>query len=136
MELARMWSRWREGIRHRRAANLTYRVVIGVIGLAVLGLGILAIPYPGPGWAIVFLGLGILATEFEWAHRLLHYARRRYDAVMDWFKRQGWPIQLLGALLTAAVVLATLWLFGAIGWVAGLVGLDWQWLKSPIGVGS
>ena len=38
-------------------------------------VGILAIPYPGPGWAIVFVGLGILATEFEWARQLLAYAR-------------------------------------------------------------
>lgn len=135
-ELPRKWARWRDGLRGKRTVNLTYRIVVGVIGLAVLAVGIAAIPYPGPGWAIVFLGLGILATEFEWAHRLLHYARRRYDAVMAWFKRQGWPIQLLAALFTAAFVVATLWLLGAIGWTASLVGLDWPWLKSPIGFGS
>ena len=42
-----------------------------MVGLLVLGVGILAIPYPGPGWAIVFIGLAILATEFEWARKLL-----------------------------------------------------------------
>lgn len=130
------WGRWREGLRDRRAADLTYRIVVGVIGLAVLGAGILAIPYPGPGWAIVFIGLGILASEFEWARKLLHYARQRYDAFMDWFKAQGWFVQTLGVLFTAAFVLATLWLFGALGWAADLVGLDWPWLQSPIGGGS
>ena len=45
----------------------------------MLGVGIVAIPYPGPGWAIIFVGLAILATEFEWAHRLLRYTRERYD---------------------------------------------------------
>ncbi|MGK2881813.1 MAG: TIGR02611 family protein [Mycobacterium sp.] len=135
-EIPRKWGSWRDRLRDRRAANLTYRIVVGVIGLAVLTVGIAAIPYPGPGWAIVFVGLGILATEFEWAHRLLHYARDKYAAVMDWFARQGWPIQLIAALFTAAVVVASLWLLGALGFMAGLVGLDWQWLKSPIGLGS
>ena len=100
------------------------------------GVGILAIPYPGPGWAIVFVGLGILATEFDWARRLLAYAQERYDKVMDWFKRQGLWVQVLGAALTAAVVVATLWLLGAVGFFADLVGLEHELLKSPIGLGS
>jgi len=132
----RRWARWRDGLRERRAYDLTYRIVVGVVGLAVLGLGILAIPYPGPGWAIVFLGLGILATEFEWAHRLLHYTKERYDRVMDWFKAQGLWVQVLGFVLTAAVVIATLWLFGALSFAAGLFGVEEPWLKSPVGLGS
>ena len=132
----RRWARWRDGLRERRAYDLTYRIVVGVVGLAVLGLGILAIPYPGPGWAIVFLGLGILATEFEWAHRLLHYTKERYDRVMDWFKAQGLWVQALGFVLTAAVVIATLWLFGALSFAAGLFGVEEPWLKSPVGLGS
>jgi uncharacterized protein (TIGR02611 family) len=132
----RKWARWRDTLRERRFANLTYRIVVGVIGLAVFAVGIIAIPYPGPGWAIVFIGLGILASEFEWAHRLLSYARRRYDAVMSWFGRQGLWVKALGVALTTVVVLATLWLFGALGWVAALIGIDWPWLKSPLGMGS
>jgi hypothetical protein len=55
---------------------------------------------------------------------------------MAWFKAQGLWVQLLGAALTAVVVLATLWLLGALGWAAGLVGIDAKWLKSPIGMGA
>ena len=135
-ELKRRWARWRDKLRDRPTADLTYRIVVGIVGLAVLGLGILAIPYPGPGWAIVFVGLAILATEFEWAHRALKYTRARYDRFMDWFKRQGLWVQVLGFLLTAAVVVGTLWLFGALSFAAGLVGLEQPWLKSPIGLGS
>jgi uncharacterized protein (TIGR02611 family) len=134
--LKRRWARWRDQLRDRPTADLTYRIVVGVVGLAVLGLGILAIPYPGPGWAIVFVGLAILATEFEWAHRLLKYTRERYDRVMDWFKAQGLWVKALGFVLTAAVVVATLWLLGALSFAAGLVGIDQPWLKSPIGLGS
>lgn len=135
-DVKRRWARWRDRLRDRPKVEFGYRIAIAVIGLAVLGAGILAIPYPGPGWAIVFIGLGILATEFDWARRLLAYARERYDKVMAWFKAQGLWVQMLGAALTAAVVLATLWLLGALGWAAGLVGIEQQWLKSPIGVGD
>ena len=132
----RKWSRWRDGLRDRRFTNLSYRVAVGIVGLAVLAAGIVAIPYPGPGWAIVFIGLGILASEFDWARRLLSGVRQRYDALMDWFSRQGRWVQALGVALTAAVVVATMWLFGALGWVAGMIGLDWPWLKSPLASGS
>jgi uncharacterized protein (TIGR02611 family) len=128
--------RWRDRVRERRTTNFTYRIAVGVVGGAVLGLGILAIPYPGPGWAIVFVGLGILATEFDWARRLLKYARRRYDEVMAWFHRQHAAIQILGGVFTALVVFATLWLLGAVGFFADLVGLDHKLLKSPVGIGS
>jgi uncharacterized protein (TIGR02611 family) len=132
----RRWARWRDRLRERPKAEFGYRIVVAVIGLMVLTVGILAIPYPGPGWAIVFIGLAILATEFNWARRLLAYTRERYDKVMAWFKAQGLWVQVLGAAVTAAVVLGTLWLLGAFGWAAGLVGIEAKWLKSPIGLGA
>jgi uncharacterized protein (TIGR02611 family) len=132
----RRWARWRDRLRERRRAEFVYRIVVGVVGLIVLGVGILAIPYPGPGWAIVFIGLGILATEFTWARRLLAYARERYDKVMDWFHRQHAIVQILGGLVTALIVFATLWLLGALDWTAEFVGIQWPWLNSPIGVGD
>lgn len=135
-ETKRRWARWRDGLRDRPAWNATYRVLVGVVGLAVLGIGILAIPYPGPGWAIVFVGLAILATEFEWAKRLLTYARERYDRAMGWFKRQGPWVRAIGFVLTAAVVVATLWVLGALSFAAGLLGIDQPWMKSPVGLGS
>jgi uncharacterized protein (TIGR02611 family) len=134
--IKRRWARWRDRLRERPRVDFLYRMTVGMVGLAVFGLGILAIPYPGPGWAIVFIGLGILATEFDWARRLLAYAKERYDKVMDWFHRQGAFVQILGGLLTALVVGLTLWLIGALDWSAELVGLDQPWLNSPIGVGD
>jgi uncharacterized protein (TIGR02611 family) len=132
----RRWARWRDRLRDKPVAEFGYRITVAIIGLAVLAVGILAIPYPGPGWAIVFVGLAILATEFEWARRLLAYTRKRYDKVMAWFRRQGRWVQAAGTALTGAIVVATLWLLGALGWSAGLAGLEQEWLKSPIGLGA
>lgn len=103
-----------------------------MVGAVVLALGVIAIPYPGPGWAIVFVGLAILASEFAWARRVLRYARRRYDAWTDWLGRQSVAVRLMVLGLTGLVVLTTLYLLGALHLVAGWVGLDgWTWLQSP-----
>ena len=116
--------------------DFAYRVLVAVVGLTVLLVGVAAIPYPGPGWAIVFLGLAILATEFYWARRTLTYTRGPYDNAMARFRRQPAWVQALGAVLTAAVVVATLWFLGAIDWLADLVGLEHPLLRSPIGLGG
>jgi hypothetical protein len=50
-----------------------------------------------------------------------------------WVRRQNKVVQLLLALATALIVLATLWLLDGLWFVAKLVGLSqWTWLHSPI----
>lgn len=122
---------WRDGLESRPKIDRAYRILIAVVGTIVLLLGVVAIPYPGPGWLIVFTGLGILASEFEWAQTALHWVRARYDAFMAWFGRQNIVVKGVGVLFTTAVVLATLWLLGALEMVAGWVGIDWTWLQRP-----
>lgn len=105
--------------------------MVGVVGAAVFVLGVIAIPYPGPGWLILFAGLAILGTEFLWAQRVLQWVRDRYDSWMDWTRQQSPVVRLAAVALTGAVVLVTLWLVDAFGLVAGWVGLDWHWVRSP-----
>ncbi len=135
-DIARRWAQWREGFRHRPAANGAYRLAVAIVGLIVFVIGILAIPYPGPGWAIVFIGLGILATEFEWARRWLTTARDHYNRSREWLKGQPLWVRALVTTLISAVAVAALWLVGAVGWFVGLFGINWPWLKSPVGIGS
>lgn len=99
----------------------------------MLAAGVLMIPYPGPGWLVVFAGLAILGTEFEWARRLLHSARRRYDQWAAWMRRQPTGLRLVLMAFTAVVVLITLWAVNAFGLIAAAIGLDWSWLRGPIG---
>ena len=132
----RRWTHHRERVRQRPLLDFSYRVLVAVVGLTVLLVGVAAIPFPGPGWAIVFLGLAILASEFYWARRTLTLTKDRYDTAMTWLRRQPPWVQVAGAVLTGAVVVLTLWFLGAIGWVAGRVGLEHPLLRSPIGLGS
>lgn len=131
--IRRRLSRARDRLRDWPAIDLAYRILVGAVGLALLAVGIVAIPYPGPGWAIVFLGLGVLATEFGVFRRLLKYLRGRYDAAMTWFRRQHPAVRAIATLLTVAVTVATLWLIGAFALLGRLVGWDWAWLKGPLG---
>ncbi len=120
-------SRWRRRIAAARPVDNAYRIVVGLAGLLVLGLGVLLIPLPGPGWVIVFAGLAIWATEFTWAERLLQFARRHVRAWTEWVLRQPLWVRGVVALLTAAfvygVLVVTLHLTGVPDWMPGWVPL-------------
>lgn len=94
--------------------------------------GIVMIPYPGPGWLVVFAALGILATEFAWAQRINSYVKRYYVRWTAWLGRQPLGTRLAVAAATAAIVVATLWLLGLFAEVGGWLGIDWPWLASPL----
>src|SRR5262249_26984946 len=68
----------------RPTLRRVYRFGVAVLGGLVLVAGIIMIPYPGPGWLVVFAGLAILATEFVWADRVLAFVRRYYHAWTGW----------------------------------------------------
>lgn len=123
---------YREHVRRRPTLNLTYRIVLGVLGATVLLAGILMIPYPGPGWLVVFAGLGILATEFDWAHRVNTFAKRHYQRWVQWLGRQNMATKLTIMAATGLVVVVTLWLLGMFGTIGGWLGLRWTWLGSPL----
>ncbi|MFC6012518.1 TIGR02611 family protein [Nocardia lasii] len=126
------WRAFRASIARRPTLNLAYRILVGLVGSVVLIVGIITIPYPGPGWALVFAGFGILATEFTWAHHALTWVRGKYRIVMDWYTSRGWFIKTLGAVGTCALVVVTLWLLGTFSMVGGWIGVDWTWLRSPL----
>ena len=62
-------------------------------------VGIVSLAAPGPGWLVIFLGLGIWATEFAWAKSLLKLTRRTVSRWTAWLGRQPrWLSVLLGAV--------------------------------------
>lgn len=76
------------------------RLVVAVVGTTVLILGAIMIITPGPGWVTVFLGLGILATEFAWAERLLTRCKDHAVAARDKVMRKNKPASAIeGATL-------------------------------------
>jgi uncharacterized protein (TIGR02611 family) len=90
------------------------------------------IPYPGPGWLVVFAGLAILAREFTWAERVLRFAKRYYDAWVAWVGRRHLVVRLGILALTGLVVVVTLWVLNVFGTVSGWFGIELAWLSSPL----
>jgi len=116
---------------HRLKRNIKKALVAGA-GTVVILVGIVLIPYPGPGWLVVFAGLAILATEFEFAERLLARGRRYFKTWEEWVKKQGLPIQIAILTFTGIVIVATIWLVNGFGILNALFGLHQQWLVSPL----
>lgn len=54
------------------------RLIISVTGFTVLIVGIAMIVLPGPAIIVIPMGLGILATEFIWARRLLKALKNKF----------------------------------------------------------
>jgi uncharacterized protein (TIGR02611 family) len=63
--------------------HLTKRIVKMFFGFGLLLAGIIMLVTPGPGWAAIFGGLFILASEFHWARRLLDYLKGRFRQLRD-----------------------------------------------------
>ncbi|MER6270349.1 TIGR02611 family protein [Streptomyces sp900105755] len=70
-------SRAPEFVRARRMLHLSWQVGVFAIGLAVVAVGIVLLPLPGPGWVIIFAGMAIWATEFVWAQLVLRWTKRK-----------------------------------------------------------
>ena len=101
---------WRRRIRSNAHSNRVYRWVVGIIGALVMVAGLVMVPFPGPGWLVVFIGVGILASEFDWAKRLLDFGRAKLTAWNDWMRPQPLWVKALSALLTALAVGAIFYL--------------------------
>ncbi|MFC4119213.1 TIGR02611 family protein [Nonomuraea zeae] len=93
---------WLDGIRSTRTGALTLKIVIGVIGAVMVVGGLIMVPFPGPGWLVVFAGLAVLATEFHWARRALEFGKQTLHAWTEWYKRQGWTVRIIVLIVTIA----------------------------------
>jgi len=72
-----------------RTARQAKRLIIGTIGFTVVLIGAAMIVLPGPAVLVIPAGLGILATEFIWARRLLKTIKGKFQNVI----RKGTPSQ-------------------------------------------
>lgn len=104
---------------------------IAVVGASVTLIGLVLVPYPGPGWLIVFAGLAILATEFTFAQHALDWLKEKYDTWVKWLKRQHIVVQIAALAFTGAVVLTTVWLLNTFSIVNSFFDLNQDWLISP-----
>jgi uncharacterized protein (TIGR02611 family) len=93
--------------RHRQR-NRIFRVAFAAAGFVVLLVGIVMLFTPGPGWAVIVLGLGMLALEFTWAEnaleRVIDQAERAADQVTKGSPLRRAALLSVGVLSLAALV--------------------------------
>lgn len=119
---------WRaRRIGERGVRRALWRVGVGLVGALLVGGGIALVPLPGPGWGIVIVGLGVLATEFAWADSALQRLRRVVERWTAWIRTR--PVGVRAALAAGCLVAVVgalvgfTWLLGTPSWVPGAVPL-------------
>jgi uncharacterized protein (TIGR02611 family) len=75
--------RVRERQARHRQRNRFYRIGFAVLGFVVVLAGLVMLVTPGPGVAVIVLGLAMLALEFAWAERWLEHILNRADRAID-----------------------------------------------------
>ena len=115
---------WRARLRRNRITHLAYRTAVGVVGAVVTVAGLIMVPAPGPGWLVVFFGLLILASEFEFAQRWLDFGKHHVSRWNDWIMDQAMWVRGLVALGTLIIVWLVIWAYLAL---AGIPEFMPQW---------
>ena len=89
---------------------LIKRVLVGFVGGLVTLIGVVALVAPGPGWLIIFTGLGILASEFAWAARVLTSARGVANRAANAAKiKKKHRLMIMAALVFLSLVGLVIW---------------------------
>ena len=70
------WTKRLVGLWNLENIEIVKRVIVSVVGAAVLLIGVALLVLPGPAFIVIPIGLAILATEYAWARRWLKRIRR------------------------------------------------------------
>ncbi|GLY05719.1 hypothetical protein Acsp01_60980 [Actinoplanes sp. NBRC 101535] len=117
-------------IRTTPTGRLALKIGVGALGGLVTLVGIVLIPLPGPGWAIVILGLAILAVEFHWARGVLAFTRRHVTSWTQWIARQSLPVRGLVGLLGMVFISAVVWASVRVSFGVDLVQVALDFLET------
>ncbi|MEV7149616.1 TIGR02611 family protein [Streptomyces sp. NPDC093084] len=112
-------SRAPEFVRARRVLHLSWQVGVFALGLAVVVVGIVLLPLPGPGWVIIFGGMAIWATEFVWAQLVLRWTKRKVTeaaqkALDPKVRRRNITLTVIGLVVVAGLAGVYLSRFGIV----------------------
>lgn len=117
--------RWRRAIRTNPMTGTIYRVVVAVLGLALIIAGLPLVPLVGPGWAIIFIGLFLWSTEFMWARRVTQFVKAEVKAFEKYTRALPWKAKLPLLCVSAVFGWLCFWL------VLILIGVP-TWLPDQV----
>lgn len=117
------WERMHGHLHRNRAMSATTKLVVTVVGTAVLTAGLIMMVTPGPGLLGIVAGLAILATEWDWADRWLGTARRKLHEARLAAEAMDPRVRRRRILLTTAVVVLVVG--AAVGYLLVADWPDW-----------
>jgi hypothetical protein len=91
------------------------RIVRVVAGFMLVGVGIAAVPLPGPGWLIIVVGLSIL--PFAWAERTIQLIRRRVPGVPEDGRVPARTWVVMGVLVVGSTLVGVFLGDEIVGWL-------------------
>lgn len=101
------WQRLHLHLHRNRAMSATTKLVVTLVGAAVLVAGLIMMVTPGPGLVGIAAGLAILSTEWDWADRWLQVARRKLDEAMEGESEEDTRRRRRRALVVTVVTVGT-----------------------------
>lgn len=101
------WQRVHGHLHRNRAMSATTKLVVTLVGSAVLIAGLIMMVTPGPGLVGIAAGLAILSTEWDWADRWLQVARRKLDEAMEGESAEDTRRRRRRALIVTVVTVST-----------------------------
>jgi len=98
----------RDSVRKNRTLDAAWRTVIFVVGFTIVGIGLFFLLFPGPGWAVIILGLIILASEYAWAQRMLHPVKAYATRLSQFVMSQEFRAKRMNVILVSTMIIITL----------------------------
>lgn len=83
------------------------RIVVGVVGSALVIAGLFMLVLPGPGIITIVAGLAIMASEFDWAERWMHRLRDRADRAAKAAGTSLRAVTVVGIILAVGIGVAS-----------------------------
>jgi len=71
----------------RRTPSSLRKVIVFVVGWLIVVAGLIMLVTPGPGWAAIFLGFAILATEYTSAMHTKNFMVKKLKAIISYLKK-------------------------------------------------
>ena len=94
------------------------RHLIGAAGFLIVLVGLAAIPLPGPGWMLLYAGVKVLATQYDWAERWLDPVELRA------LKGAAEAVETPLRVVLSSIFIAGIGAFGVL-WIVGPAAPGW-----------
>ena len=114
------WNRrFRAWLRRNWLLDTAWRITVFIVGATLVCVGVILLVLPGPGWAMIAVGLIVLASEYVWAQKLLTPIRQKLAQAKS--KAQNPQYRTQVRIMSAAVVVVVA---ASVSWYVWRYGLS------------